>query len=152
MLSKLTGLFLGLAAVEAAPSWCPENSASVLDMPYLQEGTDPCQYAGFFHIEGSHAPKGVDHNLFYWFFRNQNKDAPLAVWVEGGPGSSGVFGIFELNGPLLLKRTGSSSGDDFTISSRPSWADSYHVLYIDQPVMTGFSYGDSTITDEEIGA
>mmetsp|Transcript_48937 Transcript_48937/g.36023 ORF Transcript_48937/g.36023 Transcript_48937/m.36023 type:complete len:85 (+) Transcript_48937:294-548(+) len=66
---------------------------------------------------------------------------PLIVWLNGGPGSSSMFGLFLENGPLRVNHT-SSSMEDFIVSLPPegSWLDLGHIIFVDQPVGTGFSY------------
>jgi len=34
------------------------------------------------------------------------------LWINGGPGSSSMFGLFTENGPLRVKRNGAGA-DDF---------------------------------------
>ena len=93
------------------------------------------------------------HNLFYWFFRHSDKNAPVVIWLNGGPGATSMFGLFLENGPIRVKKSGPGI-DDFVITSpeQGSWADTYNMIYIDQPVGTGFSYGDNYLTDMQEGA
>lgn len=55
-----------------------------------------------------------------------------------------MFGLFLENGPLRVTRTGPGN-DDFKLGLTPlgSWADISDIVFVDQPVGTGFSYGDS---------
>ena len=92
---------------------------------------------------------GEDHELFYWFFRHDDESKPVVLWMNGGPGSSSMFGLFLENGPLRVVQ----NGNDFTVSrADKSWADDYHVIYIDQPVNTGFSYANKSLTSMQDGA
>ena len=84
--------------------------------------------------------------MFYWFFKHQDTDAPLVVWINGGPGATSMFGLFVENGPLKVTRTGTGQ-DDFKVEKRESWADGYNIVYIDQPTGSGFSFGDSYVED-----
>ena len=64
----------------------------------------------------------ANHNLFYWMYKTTEYDtAPIAIWLNGGPGASSAFGNFLLNGPLKISETiDSSSGSDvysFTIAN-----------------------------------
>jgi len=94
----------------------------------------------------------AEHNLFYWFFRNTNADAPLIVWINGGPGSTSMFGLFIENGPLRVVQTGTTL-DDFEIKKADkAWTDDYHVVYLDQPANVGFSWGTSFIDNEQEGS
>ncbi|KAF9303941.1 hypothetical protein BGZ74_002705 [Mortierella antarctica] len=57
-----------------------------------------------------------------------------SIWLQGGPGSSSMIGLFFENGPIRVK-------DNMKLVRRStSWADEYSVLFIDQPVGTGYSY------------
>ena len=58
-----------------------------------------------------------------------------------------MFANFLLNGPLRIKRTGLTS-NDYSVYLNPegSWADIAHMDFIDNPVGTGFSYGEPLLT------
>jgi carboxypeptidase C (cathepsin A) len=76
-------------------------------------------------------------NLFFWFFeaRKDAANAPLALWLNGGPGTSSMKGLFHGTGPCSV------NPDSRTTTLNPwSWNNEVNLLYIDQPVQTGFSY------------
>jgi carboxypeptidase C (cathepsin A) len=75
--------------------------------------------------------------------------APLLIFLNGGPGASSMMGLFLENGPL---RVSNASGDYVISRALQSWADSYNMLYLDQPVGTGFSYGNTYLTDMKAGS
>lgn len=62
-----------------------------------------------------------------------NPNAPFILWLQGGPGASGIgFGCFGEIGPL-------------NISLQPratSWTTAANLLFIDSPVGAGYSYVD----------
>ena len=60
-------------------------------------------------------------------------DRPLILWLQGGPGSSSSgFGNFEILGPL-----------DLDLNERDfSWHKTHNLLFVDNPVGTGYSYVD----------
>ena len=59
------------------------------------------------------------------------------MWLQGGPGASSMFGLFVENGPYALI-------DEYTaILRKYSWLDSMSLLYLDNPVGTGFSFTES---------
>lgn len=61
-------------------------------------------------------------------------DRPLILWLQGGPGSSSTgYGNFEILGPLDLQL----EERNFT------WIKSHNVLFVDNPVGTGYSYVDN---------
>ncbi|CAH0050996.1 unnamed protein product [Clonostachys solani] len=76
-------------------------------------------------------------NTFFWFFESRSapQDAPLAIWLNGGPGGSSLLGLFAENGPCIVKN------DSTTTEYNPwSWNNFVNILYIDQPNQVGFSY------------
>ena len=60
--------------------------------------------------------------------QNGNAAAPLLVWLQGGPGGSSLFGLFNENGPIVVDETGTAS------KRKATWNSEYHMLYIDNPV------------------
>lgn len=73
--------------------------------------------------------------MFYWLFSSRNDIAkdPLVIWLTGGPGCSSEVAIFAENGPFSVK-------DDLSLLRNDhSWNNNANMLYIDQPVGTGFS-------------
>ena len=80
-------------------------------------------------------PAGPGRQYFYWLCpaRTGDKAAPLLVWLNGGPGSSSMMGLFLENGPYWI-------ADDGSVNMRnASWNNNFDVLYVDQPAGTGFS-------------
>jgi len=91
-------------------------------------------YAGFVEV-GSHGA-----NMFYWFTAS-NKDAtasnqltPFIIWINGGPGASSLTGLMVENGPYALNPDGS------TYINKYSWTNVGHMIFIDNPVGSGYSY------------
>ncbi|KAJ7098236.1 alpha/beta-hydrolase [Mycena epipterygia] len=86
----------------------------------------------------------ITHNasMWFWFFeaRNSPDTAPLTLWLNGGPGCSAMIGVFQENGPCSVNPDGE------TTSLNPySWNNISNMLYIDQPIGTGFSKGTATV-------
>lgn len=73
--------------------------------------------------------------LFYMLFHAQQGGAeqPLIIWLNGGPGASSALGNFLENGPYRLH-------PDQTLTRNPgAWNKDAHVMYVDNPVGTGYS-------------
>lgn len=73
-------------------------------------------YAGYVHLApGTEADLGVaqsfNSNTFWWFFesRKDPANAPLAIWMNGGPGSSSMIGLLSENGPCMINADSNSS-------------------------------------------
>uniref|UniRef100_A0A8C0WMN8 Probable serine carboxypeptidase CPVL n=2 Tax=Castor canadensis TaxID=51338 RepID=A0A8C0WMN8_CASCN len=96
-------------------------------------GKNVKSYAGYITVN-----KTYNSNLFFWFFPAQVKpeDAPVALWLQGGPGGSSMFGLFVENGPYLVTKNMTVHLRDFP------WTTTISMLYIDNPVGTGFSFTD----------
>mmetsp|Transcript_21700 Transcript_21700/g.20805 ORF Transcript_21700/g.20805 Transcript_21700/m.20805 type:complete len:241 (+) Transcript_21700:174-896(+) len=130
---------------------CTTDTTDFIEsIPYFNEDDEfPCMYAGTVNTDGS------DHNLFYWLFKNtaSTEELPLIIWLNGGPGSSSMFGLFLENGPLRINRTGTTD-EDYLVYLNPegSWLESGHLLFVDQPVDTGFSYGSPPVQQMQTGA
>jgi cathepsin A (carboxypeptidase C) len=74
------------------------------------------------------------------------KDDPLVLWLTGGPGCASEIALFYENGPYQFEADGK------TLKSNPySWNDKANLLYVDQPVGTGYSHAGVThlSTNEE---
>ena len=95
-------------------------------------------YSGFITVN-----KTTNSNLFFWLFpaENGNKSSPLILWLQGGPGSSSMYGLLKENGPFIADVD--KNGHPFVRSNPHSWSANHSVLYIDNPVGTGFSFAQN---------
>ncbi|KAJ5231633.1 Peptidase S10 serine carboxypeptidase [Penicillium citrinum] len=92
----------------------------------------PANWAGRLPVPG--LERG--NSLFFWLFQTEDThyDDNLILWLNGGPGCSSLIGMTTGNGPL------SFIGNTTDLARNPySWTKLGHVLYVDQPVGTGFS-------------
>ena len=97
-------------------------------------GADVTSHAGFLTVN-----KELKSNLFFWFFPCQQAspdDAPVVLWLQGGPGAPSMFGLFEENGPF------NADSDLNLVARNLSWTNTHNMLYIDSPTGTGFSFTD----------
>ncbi|XP_050518286.1 venom serine carboxypeptidase-like [Diabrotica virgifera virgifera] len=92
--------------------------------------TDIESYSGYLTVDKEH-----DSNLFFWFFPSQGNASfdPVVLWLQGGPGSTSMFGLFKENGPVLLK-------DGKLDIRETTWNKNNSLIYIDQPAGTGWSF------------
>ncbi|CAF0882636.1 unnamed protein product [Adineta ricciae] len=84
--------------------------------------------------------------LFFWYFPSQSTEGinDLVIWLNGGPGCSSMEGLLQENGPFLWQW-----GTAHPVRNPYAWNTLANVLWIEQPVGTGFSQGNVTIHDED---
>ncbi|KAK4193116.1 carboxypeptidase-like protein [Podospora australis] len=100
-------------------------------------------YAGLLPISND---PNEDGNLFFWFFPSSNPAAEkeILIWLNGGPGCSSFEGLLQENGPFLWQY-----GTLKPVKNPWSWHTLTNVVWVEQPVGTGFSTGTPSITSEE---
>ncbi|KAL8990839.1 MAG: hypothetical protein Q9177_000605 [Variospora cf. flavescens] len=79
-------------------------------------------------------------NTFFWFIeaRTNASSAPLTVFINGGPGSSSMVGLFQEAGPCAVVEI--AEGKFGTQARDWGWDRSSNVIFIDQPNQVGFSF------------
>jgi carboxypeptidase C (cathepsin A) len=78
-------------------------------------------------------------SMFYWQIDKKGDTIdqdqyPLILWLQGGPGCSSQAGNFFEFGPYYVNSTGQINNREIT------WANDYHLLFIDNPIGAGFSF------------
>ncbi|KAJ3509235.1 hypothetical protein NMY22_g16359 [Coprinellus aureogranulatus] len=121
--------------------------------------TDPLPNVTF-PIPGSYAGnlpvnRGSPNNtLFFWGFEKSpgsltdpagSNNEPWGIWLNGGPGSSSMYGLFYENGPIALSKNNEASEREY------SWDKIAGYFWIDQPVGVGYSTAtsDGYVPDED---
>ncbi|RMZ92709.1 hypothetical protein DV736_g1, partial [Chaetothyriales sp. CBS 134916] len=87
-------------------------------------------YSGFVNL----AP---DVHSFFWFFESRHDPAndPLTLWLNGGPGSDSLIGLFEELGPCNVTENNTTQLNPY------AWNEVSNVIFLSQPLGVGFSYG-----------
>ena len=145
MLVFLAALILGVTAFQPLT----QNLAKTYDFPEKS-------YHGFIPINRTDSDiskntktDGKDPNqMFYWWFpsRRSRENDPLVLWLTGGPGCSSELALFVENGPFRI------NADSLELEINEwSWNREANVIYVDQPLGTGFSKVDQNhyVEDEE---
>ena len=112
-------------------------SPNGINITYKEPGTEGvCEttpgvnsYSGFVNL----AP---NVHSFFWFFesRSDPKNDPITLWLNGGPGSDSLIGLFEELGPCNV------TANLTTMLNPYSFSNVSNMLFLSQPVGVGFSY------------
>lgn len=108
----------------------------VRSLPGAPEDPHLKMHAG--HIEVTPEHNG---NLFFWHFQNRhiaNKQRTV-IWINGGPGCSSEDGALMEIGPYRVK----DSNGPVLEYNEGSWNEFANIMFVDNPVGTGFSYVDT---------
>jgi carboxypeptidase D len=98
-------------------------------------------YSGHIEVDAEH-----HGNLFFWLIKNRHiADRQRTVlWFNGGPGCSSMDGALMEVGPYRVQKDGTLKLQD------GSWDEFANVVFVDQPVGTGFSYADTNSFPHEM--
>jgi carboxypeptidase D len=88
---------------------------------------------GLSHIEVTPEKNG---HLFFWHYQNQHiaNRQRTVIWINGGPGCSSEDGALMEIGPYRVK------DENTLVLNNGSWHEFANLLFVDNPVGTGFSY------------
>jgi carboxypeptidase C (cathepsin A) len=81
--------------------------------------------------------------LHYWFIESEKNPAtdPIALWLNGGPGSSSLIGLFTENGQIATNDNSlANSGIPQVFYNPYSWQQVASTIYLESPAGVGFSY------------
>ncbi|OAA70447.1 Peptidase S10, serine carboxypeptidase [Cordyceps fumosorosea ARSEF 2679] len=99
-------------------------------------------WAGYVHLPSwylSEIQTADPYNvsMFFWYFeaRNSPSNASTGIYLAGGPGAPSIGDIFSGAGSCYINPDSNSTKDNAW-----SWNNNMNMLYIDQPVSSGYSY------------
>jgi carboxypeptidase C (cathepsin A) len=104
-------------------------------------GLDPAtlakynMFSGYIDVYPPH-----NRSIFYWFIESLNKPTtdPVAIWTNGGPGCSGLAGMFTEQGPFRPNKDLSLYVNDY------SWVNVANMVFFEAPAGVGFSFSDNS--------
>ncbi|CAH6719094.1 carboxypeptidase Y [[Candida] jaroonii] len=111
------------------------HSVRIKEVDPIELGLDTVkQHVGYLDVEE------VDKHFFFWFFesRNDPKNDPVILWLNGGPGCASEGGLFFELGSSFINSTLQP------VFNPSSWNSNASVIYLDQPVGAGYSYTNSS--------
>ncbi len=99
-------------------------------------------WAGYVHMPSSYlseiqSAEPYNISMFFWYFeaRNDRAQASTGLYLAGGPGAPSINDMVSGTGSCYIRADSNS-----TENNPWSWNNDMNMLYIDQPVSTGFSY------------
>ncbi|GAB5591565.1 Cell death protease [Umbelopsis nana] len=142
-LPRLWNLLSSIALLHVAKNIVSAAEAEdylITTLPGASDLGNITQYAGHIEISAQH-----NANIFFWLLNSQNVKSSnkLIIWLNGGPGCSSMDGMFLENGPYRVN-------PDLSLNiSVGGWQDHANIVFVDQPVGTGFSFAntDSYVTN-----
>ncbi|KAE8385419.1 hypothetical protein ETB97_011230 [Aspergillus alliaceus] len=98
-------------------------------------------YSGLVPID-----KGDDSRALFFVFQPTVGEPvdEITIWLNGGPGCSSLEGFFQENGRFLWQ-----PGTFAPVENPYSWVNLTNVLWVEQPVGTGFAIGKPTAVSQE---
>ncbi|KAL8736019.1 MAG: hypothetical protein Q9166_000581 [cf. Caloplaca sp. 2 TL-2023] len=167
--SVALSLCTALSGVNALPQFDPRQlpadpvgvttitSPSGVTIRYKQPGLEGvCETTPGVNSYSGYVDLAPDAHTFFWFFeaRHNPAEAPLTLWLNGGPGSDSLIGLFQgeahahwLRDFVRLHRLElgpcNVTEDLETMVNPYSWSEISNMLFISQPLGVGFSYSES---------
>ncbi|KAJ5951426.1 uncharacterized protein N7479_009839 [Penicillium vulpinum] len=130
-------MLLSALSLLLSPALVSASSAAdyyVHSLPGAPEGPFLKMHAGHIEVDPS-----INGNLFFWHFQNRHiaNRQRTVIWLNGGPGCSSMDGALMEVGPYRLQ-------DDHTLKyNEGRWDEFANLLFVDNPVGTGFSYANT---------
>ncbi|KAL8657611.1 MAG: hypothetical protein Q9226_001754 [Calogaya cf. arnoldii] len=150
--SLILSLWGPLSSANALPQFDPRQlpadpvgvttitSPTGVTIRYKQPGLEGvCETTPGVNSYSGYVDLAPDAHTFFWFFeaRHNPAEAPLTLWLNGGPGSDSLIGLFQELGPCNVT-------EDLESMLNPySWSEVSNMLFISQPLGVGFSYSES---------
>jgi len=123
---------VGLSAVQAAPL-----EDLIESLPFYGRTPTP-HFSGYLNAtEGCNTEVNGEYcKLHYWLALAEDDpmNAPVVLWLNGGPGSSSILGFLQENGPVLM------NADGGLMTNPWSWTKVANLLALEAPVGVGYSY------------
>lgn len=86
------------------------NANATVGSLRITENSGICETTPDVYQASGYGDIADNESIWFWFFeaRSNPDTAPLTIWLNGGPGSSSMIGLFQEHGPCRI--TNDSSG------------------------------------------
>ncbi|KAK0407410.1 hypothetical protein QR680_019183 [Steinernema hermaphroditum] len=118
--------------IKAAPIQRSKEDDKITNLPGLTFTPTFDQYSGFLDVDDN-------VHMHYWFVEAQSnkENAPIVLWLQGGPGCSSLLSLMEEIGPFRPSKDGK-----LLLENPFSWNKYANIFFIESPRNVGFSYQD----------
>ena len=121
----------------------------VTSLPRMTSPLKSRQFSGYFDISdhkyssgASTEPSSSSYRKYIHYYHIESEgnpdEDPVVFWTNGGPGCSGLLGLFTEFGPWRPLRNGSITYNPY------SWSRLANLVFIEQPAGVGFSFTTSS--------
>lgn len=112
-----------------------EEAKSLSKVGDIPADVQVLSYSGYITVNPQY-----NSNLFFWFVPSLSdpQNAPVILWLQGGPGTTSLLGFFAEHGPYRV-----AEGSTRAEFRQLTWAQRYSMLYVDQPVGAGYSFTEN---------
>jgi carboxypeptidase C (cathepsin A) len=109
-------------------------SDQILSLPGATSPLLSNQFSGYLDISST-------KHIHYFYFESERNPATddIFFWTNGGPGCSGLLGLFTEMGPWR------AVGNRSLIRNPAAWTKEASFVFLEQPVGVGFSYTSSSV-------
>ncbi|GLB12581.1 hypothetical protein AtubIFM57258_010623 [Aspergillus tubingensis] len=116
------------------------KSPNNVTIRYKEPGTEGvCETTPGVKSYSGYVDLSPESHTFFWFFesRRDPENDPVTLWLNGGPGSDSLIGLFEELGPCHI------TPEYESIINQYSWNEVTNLLFLSQPLGVGFSYSET---------
>ncbi|KAF8823071.1 putative Serine carboxypeptidase 1 [Cardiosporidium cionae] len=123
-----------------APLVFTSDPDRITSLPGFSGSLPSRMWSGFIPVAGK------SKFLHYWFIESESSPSedPILLWMQGGPGSSGMLGLLTEMGPFSTNDNSFNKKDNTSVPSifeNPwAWTKAANMIFFESPAAVGFSY------------